>query len=119
MGCNTTTLKQPVQLKQKYDHSGATELKKNYKIDKNSKILGKGAYGKVYLSENRTNPNLKVAIKVLNKTLIGNDIKCLLEEIKILHKLDHPNIVKYFETYEDQHHMYLIMEYCNGGELFD
>ena len=73
----------------------------------------------MYESENKANPSLKVAIKVLNKSLIGNDLNCILEEIRILHRLDHPNIVKYFETYEDSNHMYLIMEYCNGGELFE
>ena len=34
-------------------------------------------------------------------------------------RLDHPNIVKYFETYDDTKYIYLVMEYCPGGELFD
>jgi calcium-dependent protein kinase len=38
--------------------------------------------------------------------------------VRILTKLDHPNIVKYYETYEDIKYMYLVMEYCPGGELF-
>lgn len=33
--------------------------------------------------------------------------------------MDHPNIVKYYETYDDVKYMYLVMEYCSGGELFD
>ena len=37
----------------------------------------------------------------------------------ILTTLDHPNIVKYYETYDDSKYMYLVMEYCQGGELFD
>ena len=39
--------------------------------------------------------------------------------MKILTKLDHPSIVKYYETYDDTKYMYLVMEYCSGGELFD
>lgn len=39
--------------------------------------------------------------------------------MKILTTLDHPNIVKYYQTYEDTKYMYLVMEYCPGGELFD
>ena len=37
----------------------------------------------------------------------------------ILSTLDHPNIVKYYETYEDQKYLYLVMELCSGGELME
>ena len=33
--------------------------------------------------------------------------------------IDHPNIVKYFESYQDQENLYLCIELCKGGELFD
>ena len=37
----------------------------------------------------------------------------------ILKKLDHPNIVKLYELYQDDVNYYLITEYCSGGELFE
>ena len=40
------------------------------------------------------------------------------EEIEILQRLDHPNIVNYFETYDDTRYLYLVMEFINGVELF-
>lgn len=40
-------------------------------------------------------------------------------EIDILKNLDHPNIVRLFEVYEDEKHIYLVTELCTGGELFD
>jgi len=39
--------------------------------------------------------------------------------VNILTKLDHPNIVKYYETYIDEKYIYLVMEYIGGGELFE
>lgn len=40
-------------------------------------------------------------------------------EISILKKLDHPNIIKLFEVFEDKDRYYLVTELCKGGELFD
>ena len=46
-------------------------------------------------------------------------IEQIEEEVRILTKLDHPNIVKYYETYIDHKFIYLVMEHIGGGELFD
>ena len=40
-----------------------------------------------------------------------------MEEINILYKLDHPNIVNYFETYDDKKYLYLVMDFLPGGDL--
>ena len=42
-----------------------------------------------------------------------------MEEVSILNTLDHPNIVKYFETYDDKKYIYLVMEFIEGEQLFD
>ena len=61
-----------------------------------------------------------MAIKVVNKNkLHPEDLKALMDEVQILQTVDHPNIVKYHETYDDVNYLYLVMEYCPGGELFD
>lgn len=41
------------------------------------------------------------------------------QEITILQKLDHPNVLKLYEYFEDERNVYLITELCKGGELFD
>lgn len=94
-------------------------MKQNYKITNDTKVLGAGSFGKVFLSHNISDPNFQVAIKVLNKAKLKDNINAIKEEVRILTKLDHPNIVKYYETYDDIKYMYLVMEYCSGGELFD
>ena len=40
-------------------------------------------------------------------------------EVDILHKLDHPHIAKYFETYDEPNYIYMVMELLPGGELYD
>jgi calcium-dependent protein kinase len=42
-----------------------------------------------------------------------------MNEVEFLQKMDHPNIVGYYETYDDARYLYLIMENCPNGELFD
>ena len=45
--------------------------------------------------------------------------KGTFDEVKILGQLDHENIVKYYEQYEDEKFIYLVMELITGGELFE
>jgi len=46
--------------------------------------------------------NIKVAIKVINKSKLSlEDLESLKNEVLIMQTVDHPNIVKYFETYDD------------------
>jgi serine/threonine protein kinase len=60
-----------------------------------------------------------VAIKVISKEgKTAADLKAIINEIEILRVLDHPNICRYFETYETDKFMYLVMQYLPGGELF-
>ena len=40
-------------------------------------------------------------------------------EISILQQLDHPNVLKLYEYFEDEKYVYLVTELCKGGELFD
>lgn len=43
----------------------------------------------------------------------------ILNEIQILKDLDHPNILKMYEVFEDEKQYYIITDICQGGELFD
>lgn len=53
-------------------HSTVRELKMNYKITAETKVLGAGSFGKVFLSESVEDSKFKVAIKVLNKRKVGS-----------------------------------------------
>jgi serine/threonine-protein kinase ULK/ATG1 len=81
----------------------------NYKLT--DKLLGRGSYSKVYLGF--TINNEKCAIKIISSIGLNNSIKeKLLDEAKILKKLNHPNIIKLYDIYEDIGEIYIIMEYC-------
>lgn len=109
--------KQPILLPT--HKQGVTQLKQNYSIDHKTKILGQGAFGKVYQTYNREFPDFRVAVKIMNKEDLQDSLDAIQEEVAILTQLDHPNIVKYYETYNDEKFIYLVMEYIDGGELFE
>lgn len=48
-----------------------------------------------------------------------DETRMLFNEINILRELDHPNIVKMYEFFEDEKRYYIVTEICKGGELFD
>lgn len=80
--------------------------------------LGRGGCGVVFLARDRQNPARQVAVKrVLPTSLI--DTEKLKEEIEILRTLDHPNVLRLYESFEDGKTVYLVMELCTGGDLFE
>ena len=70
------------------------------------------------MAHHTADENSKVAIKVLDKHQLEDMLDMLREEIEIIQRLDHPNVVNYFETYDDAKFLYLVMEYVKGEELF-
>ena len=83
------------------------------------KCLGKGAFGEVYLTKMKGNNNTYYATKKYEREKIENTgaMKYLINEISILKCLNHPNIVKFIDIKKTKKHYYIVMEYCNGGEL--
>lgn len=84
------------------------------------KTIGEGTFGKVRLGTHILTHE-RVALKILEKSRIQNiaDMKRITREIQILKLLDHPNVVKLLEVIDTPKHIYLVMEYVEGGELFD
>ena len=81
------------------------------------KQLGKGGYGKVYEIRSKKTGEIR-ACKHLSKLNIKN-LEKFKREIEILKKMDHPNIIKLYEVFESERSLYLVMEECKGGEIFD
>lgn len=91
------------------------EVESFYEIDR---CLGEGGYAKVLRAKDRQCEGRVVAIKKIKKR--GPDhSEALTRESTVMRELDHPNICRLFEMFEDKQHMYFVMELCEGGELFD
>ena len=84
------------------------------------KVLGTGITGDVRLIT-RKDTGIQRALKRLDLSDLRNkeDLNTLLEEVKIMCALDHPNIVCLEEVYEGDSKLYLTQELCTGGDLFD
>ena len=83
--------------------------------------LGKGSFGEVFYTTIQ-GETIPYATKVYNRELIEKSedlFNYLKTEITILKSLDHPNIVKLKEVKKTKKHFYLVMEYCNGGDLYN
>mmetsp|Transcript_8667 Transcript_8667/g.8658 ORF Transcript_8667/g.8658 Transcript_8667/m.8658 type:complete len:195 (+) Transcript_8667:24-608(+) len=83
------------------------------------KPLGRGAYSYVYHVKYRSTSQ-EFALKIIEKQVVvqKNLTNRLLNEIKLQKRLNHPCIVKFYHSFEDEDCIYLVLEYCAGGELF-
>ncbi|CAD8124436.1 unnamed protein product [Paramecium sonneborni] len=103
--------------KQWFIKSREGKIEDYYILD--DKELSAGQFGKVFKAKPKLLKNDPMrAVKVIPKRLIENKER-FLQEVEILRNLDHPNIIKLYETFEDIRNIYLVMELCTGGELFD
>jgi len=91
-------------------------IETRYTVDMN--MIAKGAYGKVYKAEDRHCPGRVVAIKRV-LALGGDTAANFMEEAEIMQDLDHPGICKIFEVYQDGDVLYFVLEFLEGGDLFD
>jgi calcium-dependent protein kinase len=81
--------------------------------------IGKGGFSKVLEVRNKTTNAIRACKYISKAKMNEKTLKRTVREINMLKKLDHPNIIKLYEVYESNKSIYLIMEKCNGGELFD
>mmetsp|Transcript_5953 Transcript_5953/g.10696 ORF Transcript_5953/g.10696 Transcript_5953/m.10696 type:complete len:620 (+) Transcript_5953:104-1963(+) len=86
-----------------------------YSLEKEK--LGEGGFGSVRKARDKR-LDKKVAVKSIRKKGVEN-IQKLLEEMEIMRLLDHPNIVRFHETFQDRRSLHLVLELCEGGELFE
>ena len=84
------------------------------------KTLGQGTFGKVKLGIHKPT-NEKVAIKILEKSKIieKDDEIRVKRELEMMPKFNHNNVILVTEIFSNRDNFYIVMEYCEGGELFN
>ena len=81
------------------------------------KKIGEGAYGTIITVKSKRNNKIYI-MKILDKKGSNDDVYNK-RELLILQKLNHPNIVKYYSSFEDNQNYYIIIEYIKGSTLYD
>jgi 5'-AMP-activated protein kinase, catalytic alpha subunit len=81
-------------------------------------LIGKGAFGKVTLAIHKLTGRY-VAIKAIDKTYMQDSYsrQKVLQEVYILRKIRHSNIIRLYEVFESEKHFLMVMEYASGGDL--
>ncbi|XP_076173673.1 maternal embryonic leucine zipper kinase [Ptiloglossa arizonensis] len=82
------------------------------------KTIGSGGFAKVKLATHIATGE-KVAIKIMDKTALGDDLPRVKLEVEALKTLLHQHICRLYQVIETESHYFMVMEYCSGGELFD
>jgi len=96
-----------------------SDFGRKYKLD--DKELGTGAFSTVVLATSKAEGAQKVAVKCIRKTpdLKKEDVDSLHEEVAVLRSVEHPNIVKLHDFFEEKKMYYMVIELMEGGELFE
>lgn len=84
------------------------------------KIYGVGSYSKVVRAKKK-DTGIVYALKIMDKKFITKENKTAYVKLEriVLDQLDHPGIVRLFFTFQDTFSLYMALESCEGGELFD
>lgn len=84
------------------------------------RLIGKGAFGKVTLGIHKLTGKY-VAIKTIDKKYMKDEFsrKKVFQEVYILKKIRHANVIRLLEVFEAPKHMLIVMEYAAGGDLLN
>merc|ERR1712048_1234457 len=87
-----------------------------------TRVLGRGAFGQVSQANVKAT-GAQRAVKSVNKAntqgRCSETWKLLCKEIEVCKMVDHPNIVRLYEIFDDHESLHLVMELCTGGSLTD
>eukprot|EP00444_Apocalathium_aciculiferum_P014944 CAMPEP_0183460128 /NCGR_PEP_ID=MMETSP0370-20130417/136937_1 /TAXON_ID=268820 /ORGANISM="Peridinium aciculiferum, Strain PAER-2" /LENGTH=291 /DNA_ID=CAMNT_0025652003 /DNA_START=61 /DNA_END=932 /DNA_ORIENTATION=- len=81
------------------------------------RVIGRGQYGKAHLVREEKDKGLYIAKTIDLTCLSSKEKETALQEVALLRRLDHPNIVQYQDNFFMVDTLVIIMQYCEGGDL--
>ncbi|XP_056320592.1 serine/threonine-protein kinase Nek5 isoform X2 [Danio aesculapii] len=82
--------------------------------------IGQGAFGKALLVKRRRGDEQLYVIKEISLTqLSARDKEASRKEVTLLSKMKHPNIVAFHESFYDRNRLYILMEFCDSGDMMN
>ncbi|XP_072433229.1 serine/threonine-protein kinase Nek5-like isoform X2 [Chiloscyllium punctatum] len=81
------------------------------------KLLGQGAFGKAFLVKAKDNNTRVVVKEIKTAKMHQKEREAALKEVTLMDKMKHPNIVKFLDSFEESQSLFIVMEYCDGGDL--
>ncbi|XP_043548084.1 serine/threonine-protein kinase Nek5-like isoform X3 [Chiloscyllium plagiosum] len=81
------------------------------------KLLGQGAFGKAFLVKAKDNNTRVVVKEIKTAKMHQKEREAALKEVTLMDKMKHPNIVKFLDSFEEGQSLFIVMEYCDGGDL--
>ncbi|XP_041039280.1 myosin light chain kinase 3 isoform X1 [Carcharodon carcharias] len=106
----------PAPFEHRIVSANMAQISKYYTIDK-SEILGGGRFGQVHKCVEKST-GLTLAAKII-KTRIAKQKEEVKNEIQVMNQLNHTNLIQLYDAFESKNDIILVMEYIDGGELFD
>lgn len=82
-------------------------------------LIGQGAFSKVYKVRRVEDGNIYALKKMALSQLTQNEKQHCLNEIRLLAKISHPNIIQYKEAFMDENHLCLVMELAENGDFLE
>ena len=80
-------------------------------------VIATGEFGKVYMALKKETKKLFAVKEISLLNLNENQLKRLENEVTILSKLDHPNIISYYQTFSDKESFYIVTAFYSGGSV--
>lgn len=104
-----------VEIRHRFLTGCVGEIHERYDLE--TTVIGRGAYGHVVRASCKSTGATRACKSVIKARVRSRS--ALQNEITMTGTMDHPNIVRLYGTFQDSKNLYLVMEYLDGGELFD